>query len=65
MENALHGFHLLIIDKYQKTYTSATLNHSFSDTSQLVDKNNILHYPYFYILPLQNAFEECPTTRKQ
>ena len=53
MENALHGFHLLIIDKYQKTYTSATLNHSFSDTSQLVDKNNIPHSPYFYILRLQ------------
>lgn len=64
MENALHGFHLLI-DKYQKTYTFAVLNHSFSDTSQLVDKNNIPHSPYFYTLRLQNAFEECPTTRKQ
>lgn len=64
MENALHGFHLLI-EKYQKTCIFAALNHSFSDTSQLVNKNHILYSPYFYILGLQNASEECPTIAKQ
>ena len=38
MENALYDFHSLI-DMYQKTHSFAALTSSFSDTTQLVNKN--------------------------
>ena len=38
MENALYDFYSLV-DTYQKTHSFATLTRSFSDTTQLVNKN--------------------------
>ena len=38
MENALYDFHSLV-DTYQKTHSFAALTRSFSDTTQLVNKN--------------------------
>ena len=38
MENALHDFYSLVV-LYQKTHSFAALTRSFSDTTQLVNKN--------------------------
>ena len=38
MENALYDFHSLV-DTNQKTHLFAALTRSFSDTTQLVNKN--------------------------
>jgi len=38
MENALYDFYSLV-DTYQKTHSLGTLTRSFSDTTQLVNKN--------------------------
>lgn len=38
MENALYDFHSLV-DTYQKSHSFAALTRSFSDTTQLVNKN--------------------------
>ena len=38
MENALYDFYSLV-DTYRKTHSFATLTRSFSDTTQLVNKN--------------------------
>ena len=38
MENALYDFYSLVVS-YQKTHSFAALNRSFSDTTQLVNKN--------------------------
>ena len=38
MENALYDFYSLVVS-YQKTHSFAALTRSFSDTTQLVNKN--------------------------
>ena len=38
MESALYDFYSLV-DTYQKTHSFVTLTRSFSDTTQLVNKN--------------------------
>ena len=41
MENALCDFYSLV-DAYQKTHSFSVLTHSFSNTTQLVNKNRTL-----------------------
>ena len=48
MENALYDFHSLV-DTYQKTHSFAALTRSFSDTTQLVNKNRTRAFSIFYL----------------
>ena len=51
MENALYDFHSLV-DTYQKTHSFAALTRSFSDTTQLVNKNRTRAFSMKYSLYL-------------
>ena len=49
MENALYDFHSLV-NTYQKTHSFAALTRSFSETTQLVNKNRTRAFSTKYSL---------------
>ena len=53
MENALYDFYSLV-ELYQKTHSFAALTRSFSDTTQLVNKN---FHGIISIFRLENAIQ--------
>ena len=54
MESALYDFYSLV-EAYQKTHSFAALTRSFSDTSQLVNKNSTRALYMNLTLPFNNS----------